>query len=106
MAGSKIHDEKTRRLTNMGKGRPKGAVNKATKHFRDTVNALLEANSENVAQWLETVAYGDGDQVKPDPKAALDLLAKLAEYAAPKLSRTVVAGDPDAPVKTVIAWEQ
>lgn len=84
-----------------GPGRPRGSVNKATKTFRETVTAMLEGNADNVQKWLETVAYGDGDQVKPDPKGALTLLAQLAEYATPKLARTELAGDQDAPIKSV-----
>lgn len=84
-------------------GRSVGTPNKATRAFRDTVNALLEGNAENVSEWLQTVAYGDGDQLKPDPKGALDLLCKLAEYATPKLARTELAGDKDAPL--VISWQ-
>ena len=49
---------------------------------------LLEQNSENVGRWLTLVAEGDGTDGKPDPAKALDLLSKLAEFAAPKLSRS------------------
>lgn len=88
-----------------GKGRPKtggrtkGTPNKVNREFRETVRMLLEDNSENVGRWLALVAEGDGSENgKPDPGKALDLLAKLAEFAAPKLSRAVIAGDPDAPM--------
>lgn len=86
------------------RGRPLGTPNKATTEFKDTVSALLRENSDNVAIWLNTVAYGDGDQVKPDPKGALDLLSKLAEYAAPKLARTEVVGDKEQPVALSLTW--
>lgn len=82
-----------------GRGRPPGSINKATKTFRETVSAMLEGNAENVQKWLETVAYGDGDQVKPDPKGALTLMAQLAEYATPKLSRAEMTGDGGGPVQ-------
>jgi len=72
-------------------GRKAGTVNKATKEFRDTVTRVLEENSANVGIWLQQVADGVGD-AKPDPGKALDLLAKLAEYAAPKLARTEHTG--------------
>jgi hypothetical protein len=55
--------------------------------------------------WLEQVATGSHGK-DPAPDKALDLLAKLAEFAAPKLSRAEIAGDQDAPIRTVIAWEQ
>lgn len=72
-----------------GPGRPKGIPNKATNEFRKTISALLDGNKDNVSVWLNKVANGHGD-AKPDPAKALDLMAKLAEYAAPKLNRTEV----------------
>lgn len=73
-------------LTNAGKGRPPGTPNKLTTSFRETVAKLLEDNSKNVGVWLTRVA-------EHDPGKALDLMAKLAEYAAPKLSKVEVSGD-------------
>jgi len=87
-----------------GPGRPKGVPNKATTTFRETVTKLLEGNAENVALWLDQVATGSHGK-DPAPEKALDLLAKLAEYAAPKLSRTEVTGQDGGPVKTVIQWQ-
>lgn len=72
-------------------GRVAGTPNKVTQEFRQTVTALLEKNAANVDLWLQKVAEGDGE-VKPDPGKALDLLAKLAEFAAPKLNRTEHTG--------------
>lgn len=82
-----------------GPGRPAGVPNKVTTEFRETVRRLLEENSENVSQWLSQVATDD-------PAKALDLLAKLAEYAAPKLARTEIAGDQEKPLKTIIQWSE
>jgi hypothetical protein len=80
-------------LTNRGRGRPPGSVNKATKTFRETVSRLLEDNAENVSKWLTEVAEGSVEkELKADPKAALTLLAQMAEYATPKLARTEVTG--------------
>ena len=67
-------------------GRKKGTPNKSTQTFRDTISKLLEDNSKNVGVWLERVA-------EHDPGKALDLMAKLAEYAAPKLSKVEVSAD-------------
>lgn len=81
-------------------GRTAGTPNKATVEFRQTVQALLDDNRANVAKWLKTVADGDADkEIKPDPAKALDLLAKLAEYAAPKLNRTEHTGEGGGAVK-------
>ena len=92
-----------------GKGQPRtggrvaGVPNKVTQEFRQTVTSLLEKNAANVDLWLQRVADGipgdeDNKPIPPDPGKALDLLAKLAEYAAPKLNRTEVVGDKDRPV--------
>ena len=78
--------------------------NKVTVEFRQTVRALLEDNSENVSTWLTAVANGDiesGGKREPDPGKALDLLAKLAEFAAPKLGRVEHVGDGGGPVRVV-----
>lgn len=72
-------------------GRVAGTPNKATKEFRDTVAKVLGDNAENVGLWITRVADGYGEN-EGDPAKALDLLAKLAEYAAPKLARTEHTG--------------
>lgn len=88
-----------------GPGRKKGVPNKATTEFRETIKKLLEDNSENVGRWLLLVAEGDGtENGKPDPGKALDLMAKLAEFAAPKLNRTEHVGDEKQPVRHLFGW--
>lgn len=81
-------------------GRQAGTPNKVTREFRETVTRLLEDNADNVSSWLQMVAEGTSEN-KPDPGKALDLLAKLAEFAAPKLARTEVmhAGSIDVMTK-------
>lgn len=78
-------------------GRAKGTPNKVTQEFRQTVKQLLEDNAENVGVWLRQVAEGHGDN-KPAPDKALDLLAKLAEFAAPKLARHEHTGKDGGPM--------
>jgi hypothetical protein len=97
---NKLQAGKSENLTNRGRGRPPGSVNKATKTFRDTVSRLLEDNAENVSKWLLEVAEGNPDKdIRPDPKGALTLLAQMAEYATPKLNRTEMTGDGGGPVE-------
>lgn len=83
---SKIQeDARIANLTNMGKGRPKGAVNKSTSIVKEAIARLLERNVENMDEWLDKVA-------KEDPYKALDLMNKLCEYHVPKLARTELTG--------------
>ena len=85
-----------------GPGRPPGIPNKITVEFRQTVQKLLDDNRDNVSRWLTLVAEGDGSEHgRPDPGKALDLLAKLAEFAAPKLNRIEHVGDGGGPVQII-----
>jgi len=81
-------------------GRKPGVPNKVTQEFRETVRQLLDDNRENVALWLQQVADGVGPRA-PDPGKALDLMAKLAEFAAPKLGRIEHVGEGGGPVRFV-----
>ena len=97
---NKLEAGKPENLTNRGRGRPPGSVNKATKTFRETVSRLLEDNAENVSKWLLEVAEGNPDkELRADPKGALTLLAQMAEYATPKLNRTEMTGDGGGPIE-------
>lgn len=103
---NKIEQENSQYLTNKGRGRPKGSPNKATKTFRDTVTRLLEDNEENVSKWLQEIAEGCPEKkIKADPKGALDLLTRMAEYATPKLSRAEVTGAENGPVQLQVTWQ-
>lgn len=104
---SENNKSKQKSKTNNPNGRPKGKPNRVTVEFRETVRKLLDENSQNVGRWLTLVAEGDGTEAgKPDPAKALDLLAKLAEYAAPKLARTEIAGDEEKPLGVVFKWKE
>lgn len=85
-------------------GRERGVPNRITREFRQTVTKVLEDNAENVGAWLKSVADGSqGDPVKgfgpeaPNPGRALELIARLAEFAAPKLGRTEHVGSGGLP---------
>lgn len=94
-------------------GRKKGQLNKVTKEFKAIVQDLIDENQDNVKVWLDRVANGvageyqtnaDGLRetirypVVADPGKAVDLINKLAEYVAPKLTRTEVTGPGGQPL--------
>ena len=87
-----------------GMGRIKGVPNKTTQNVREMIAMVAEQNAPKFAQWLDTVAMGDGDKVKPDPAKAADLYLKAIEYHIPKLARTEVAGDQNQPMQMVVTW--
>jgi hypothetical protein len=74
-----MKDEKGR-FTAGNTGRPAGTPNKTTNKIREAFQNLIEANLDNMTLWLTQVAADD-------PKGALDLLNKMAEYTTPKLAR-------------------
>ena len=87
-------------------GRQKGVPNKVTTEFRQTVARLLESNAANVERWLRQVAEGDEKLgLPPDPAKALDLVAKLAEFAAPKLTRSEHTGQGGGPIPVSMSVE-
>ena len=73
---------------NAGKGRKAGVPNRATAEVRAAFQRLVEENADNMRSWLAAVA-------EEDPAKALDLMAKLAEYVIPRLSRSELHGDGD-----------
>lgn len=74
---------------------------------------LLDDNAENVARWVNQVAQGvpavldDAGKVlvpaRPgNPGEAVRLLNQLADFAAPRLSRSEVTGDAGGPLNVII----
>lgn len=82
---------------------PMGSERDRLKHdFREAVTELLKANSGELARWLKEVAEGSPEFGRaPDPARALDLLTKLAEFAAPKLGRIEHTGEDGGPMHQV-----
>lgn len=74
---------------------------------------LLDDNAENLAKWTAQVAEGvpavlddAGKVIQPgrpgNPGEAVRLLNQLADFAAPRLSRSEVTGDAGGPLSVVI----
>lgn len=95
-------------------GRKKGTPNKITAVQRAAIQAFLDRNWANADEMLEDVWHGieiekqmpDGTTVvgrlNADPKGALDIMAKFAEFAIPKLGRVEHTGEDGGPVEFVI----
>lgn len=86
----------TRPKPNGGKGRPKGAVNRATRDVRAAVAEIAQNNVQNVQKWLERTA-------RKQPARALQLYLDLIEYHVPKLARTEHTGEekPDGTLEPI-----
>lgn len=88
-----------------GPGRPKNQPNKATIDARKAIAMFVDSNADRLTGWLDEVANGvmnpDSPEfaVSPNPAKAFELFQSVIEYHVPKLARTVVSGDPDAPLQ-------
>jgi hypothetical protein len=91
-------------------GRSAGTPNKATQEAREAIKALLDANIPYIQSWLTSTAegiYDDDSQkwlVQPNPAKACEIVQNLVEYSVPKLARTELVGDKNAPQHITISW--
>jgi len=72
-------------------GRRPGVPNKITASARELFAAFLDHNAAFAQTWIDRVA-------KKNPKAALELLVKVAEFCLPKLQRTELTGANGSPL--------
>lgn len=93
-------------------GRPKGIPNKVTQEARELVKQILDSNLPNIQSWLLMTAEGVYDDetgkylVLPNYAKACDIVQNMVEYSVPKLNRTELVGDPNAPiVHKVYKWK-
>jgi hypothetical protein len=71
---------------NAGKGRPKGAPNKATKNARDAIAAFVDRNTPRLERLLSEIEQADG------ARAAFGCIVDVLEFGVPKLARTELTG--------------
>jgi hypothetical protein len=72
-------------------GRTVGTKNKATQAAREAIGMFVDNNADRLQAWLDKVA-------EDNPQKAFELFQSVIEYHVPKLNRTTVGGDPDAPI--------
>lgn len=77
-----------RKRMKAGPGRPKGSPNKATKQLKDMILGALDDNGGQ--------AYL-AQQARDNPTAFLTLIGKVLP--------TQVSGDPNAPVRLLVTWQ-
>lgn len=88
------------RPPNAGRGRRKGVPNKVTADMRSAFTLLAQRNVDRLQEWFDAAAA-------KDPARALDLFLRLAEFIAPKLARTELAGPEGAmPVTVHVTFEE
>lgn len=63
------------------KGKPKGAVNKATADARESIALFVDGNAHRLQKWLDQIAL-------ESPEKAFNCFYSLIEYHIPKLART------------------
>jgi hypothetical protein len=69
-----------------GPGRPAGSPNRATAVVREAFATLVEANQSRLQEWLDRVA-------NENPRNAIDLYLRLAEFVLPKFQRVDLSSD-------------
>jgi len=74
---------------NQGKRGP----SKSTLLAREAIACFVDGNSDRLQGWLDEIAAEKGAE------AAFKCFMDVVEYHVPKLGRTVIAGDPDNPLK-------
>ena len=62
-------------------GRPKGSSNTDTSLVKEVYGQVVNANLENVNEWIQEVGI-------TNPFQAIKLILKMSDYVLPKLSRT------------------
>lgn len=79
-------------------GRVAGVPNKATSRAREAIAAFVDGNADRLNGWLDEIYTTSG------PKEAFNCMTSLLEYHMPKLARSEMVGDKDAPIVHTVKW--
>ena len=82
-----------------GIGRKKGIPNKATTNAREAIARLVDANTDQMQEWLEEIRKEQGAM------AAWRCMTDVLEYHIPKLARTEVSGPDGGPQRVEVGWQ-
>lgn len=83
-------------------GRAKGVPNRATTNAREAIARFVDGNTDRLQEWLDQIAADE----KQGPREAFRCVMDVMEYHVPKLARTVVVGDPNAPQHHTFSWQK
>lgn len=75
---------------------------KATLLAREAIAKLVDGNAHRLQTWLDEIAQDE----KHGPMVAWKCFMDVIEYHIPKLARTEVVGDPDAPQEHAFRWQK
>ena len=76
-------------------GRTKGALNKTTKFSREVLTLALAGQEDNIRQALEKLS-------KKNPEAYINAVAKLLNYAIPKLQSTEISSNGNTKIEITL----
>lgn len=82
-----------------GGGSRKGVQNKSTANAREAIARFVDGNADRLQGWLDEIAAEQGALM------AFRCFTDVVEYHVPKLARTTVIGDPDAPLQAKLTVE-
>ena len=78
----------------LGKGRPKGAVNRSTEMMKLSIARATNKVLDDLPKIME-------EMMKKDPKSAVDLALKMLEFHMPKLSRVEMKAEVEQKIQQI-----
>ena len=78
----------------LGRGRPKGALNRSTEMMKLSLARATNKVMDNLPALME-------DMMKKDPKGAVDITLKMLEFHLPKQSRVELKGEIEQRIQAI-----